>query len=178
MRRHLALTSLLLAVSGCGGWKSIERREWEVVWDKATADKPAETKVKLIQGYGGFGQEVISRDQYDEEIAGGTRRKVEPPAGIKPSMLTDVNGAVTLSVGELRSFRIDEKTEPTVTWMGSGLEVYLTEPRRVDGWQGTEAVEGRESMLHLVGVKPGKSRVQLVEGQQKTVVDVTVTAKK
>jgi hypothetical protein len=82
-----------------------------------------------------------------------------------------------LAVGELRTFRIDEKTEPTLTWQGSSLDVYLTQPKRVDGWKGDEAVDGREAMLHLVGLRAGKSSFQLVEGTEKTTVEVTVTAK-
>jgi hypothetical protein len=177
MRRALIIVALS-SLTACGGWKSIERGEWEVVWTKENATRPAEDKVKMLQGYGGFGQEVIPREKYDEEIAEGNRRKVEPLAGVRPSTLTDVEGKVTLAVGELRTFRINEKTEPTITWQGNAVDVYLTEPKRVDGWKGDEAVDGREAMLHVVGLKPGKAKFQMIEGSEHTtLVEITVTAK-
>ena len=175
--RHALLLITLSSLTGCAGWKTIERGEWEVVWTKDNAGKPAEDKVKMLQGYGGFGQEVIPREKYDEEIAEGNRRKVEPLAGVRPSTLKEVSGKITLAVGELRSFRIDEKNEPTITWQGNVLDVFLTEAKRVDGWKGDEAVDGREAMLHVVGLKAGKASFQLVEGQEKLTVEVTVTAK-
>lgn len=177
MRHALFLIALGLCASGCASWQIVERGEWEVVWTKENAAKPAEDKVKMLQGYGGFGQEVVARDKYEEELTEGNRRKVEPLAGVRPSTLKEVSGKVTLAVGELRTFRIDEKNGPTLTWLGSGLEVFLTEPKRVDGWKGDEAVDGRESLLHLVGLRPGKSSFQLVEGQEKWTIEVTVTAK-
>lgn len=176
MRHALIFVALSLS-TGCAGWKAIERGDWEVVWTKENAARSAEEKVKLLQGYGGFGQEVVTRDKYEEELTEGTRRKVEPLAGVRPSTLKEVSGKVTLAVGELRTFRIDEKSDPTLTWKGSVLDVYLTEPRRVDGWKGDEAVDGREALLHLVGLRPGKATFQLIEGQEKVTVEVTVTAK-
>jgi hypothetical protein len=175
--RRLLIIVALSSLSGCAGWKTIERGEWEVVWTKDNAKRPAEEKVKMLQGYGGFGQEVITREKYDEEIAEGDRRRVEPLPNVRPAFLTDLDGIATLAVGELRSFRIDEKTDPTLTWMGNVIDVYLTEPKRVDGWKGDAAVDGREAMLHLVGLRPGKARLQLVDGTKKTMIDVTVTAK-
>lgn len=175
--RHALLIIALSSLSSCAGWKVIERGEWEVVWTRENAEKPAEDKVKMLQGYGGFGQEVIAREKYDEELTEGTRRKVEPLAGVRPSSLKEVSGKVTLAVGELRSFRIDERNEPTLTWMGNAVEVWLTEAKRVDGWKGDEAVDGREAMLHMVGTRAGKASFQLVEGTEKWTVEVTVTAK-
>jgi hypothetical protein len=175
--RHALLIIALSFLAGCAGWKVIERGEWEVVWTKENAARPAEDKVKMLQGYGGFGQEVVSRETYDAELTEGTRRKVEPLAGVRPASLKEVSGKVTLAVGELRSFRIDEKNEPTLTWMGNVVDAWLTEPKRVDGWKGDEAVDGREAMLHLVGTRPGKATFQLVEGTEKWTVEVTVTTK-
>jgi hypothetical protein len=96
---------------------------------------------------------------------------------VRPATLKEVSGKISLAVGELRSFRINEKTEPTLTWQGNTLDVYLTQPKRVDGWKGDEAVDGREAMLHLVGQRPGKASFLVVEGTEKTAVEVTVTAK-
>ncbi len=176
MRRALLMLALS-SLAGCTSWKSIERGEWEVVWTKDNAEKPAEDKVKMLQGYGGFGQEVVTRDTYEVELTEGSRRKVEPLAGVRPASLKEVSGKISLAVGELRSFRIDERNEPLLTWMGNVVDVYLTEPKRVDGWKGDEAVDGREAMLHVVGTKAGKATFQLVEGQEKWSVEVTVTAK-
>lgn len=179
--RDLARGTLLLLTAsmlgGCAGFKAIDRGEWEVVWTKENAAKAAEEKLKLLQGYGGFGQEVVPREQYDEELTEGIRRKVEPLAGVKASLLTELEGKVSLAVGELRVFRLDETREPVLTWQGSGLEVYLTQPKRVDGWKGDEAVDGREAMLILVGTKAGKATFQLEQGQEKKTVEVTVTPK-
>lgn len=175
--RHLLIAVALSLSTGCAGWKIIERGDWEVVWTKENADRPPEEKLKMLQGYGGFGQEVVTRDSYEVELTEGTRRKVEPLPGVRPSSLKEVSGKVTLAVGELRTFRVDEKNEPAITWQGSVLDVYLTEPKRVDGWKGDEAVDGREALLHVVGRKPGKASFQLVEGQEKLTVEVTVTAK-
>jgi hypothetical protein len=175
--RHLLLIIALSFLGSCASWKTIERSDWEVVWTKENAEKPAEDKVKMLQGYGGFGQEVIPREKYDEELTEGNRRKVEPLAGVRPATLKEVSGKISLAVGELRSFRIDERAEPTLTWMGNGIEVYLTEAKRVDGWKGDTAVDGREAMLHVVGTRAGKASFQLVEGTEKWTVEVTVTAK-
>lgn len=176
MRIAIFLLSLS-TLAGCAGWKIIERGDWEVVWTKDNAGKPAEDKVKMLQGYGGFGQEVIAREKYDEEITEGNRRKVEPLAGVKAAALTDLDGKVKLAVGELRVFRVDETKDPILTWMGNGIDVFLTEPKRVDGWKGDTAIDGREALLVLVGTRAGKAKFQIEEGTVKTLVEVTVTSK-
>ena len=115
----------------------------------------------LIQG--DDAQEVIPRDAYDEEIVAGRDRKVKIAVDEKPPMLHEAGAELTAKVGEVLRFRINESGETDLLADESVFKVYWDKDRPMDGWKGDQAQEGKESLVYVVALKPGKGKLKLVD---------------
>ncbi len=161
--RWLVTAVLTLVVSGCAGFKSVERGAWKLVYvDSARRDAEAPL-------------EVIKRDAYEAEVAEGTRRAWEPPPGFVFPLLHEVE-SIGLTVGDVQAFRVDEKTEAELFVDGAGVELYWGPVEKRDGWKVDTDVTVKESMLYLKGTRPGAAKLRLVRGP--TTQDLPVTVKK
>ena len=144
MRVFLWVVGAALA-SGCAATlKPMDKGEWV-----------------LIQG--DDAQEVIPRDAYDEEIVAGRDRKVKIAVDEKPPMLHEAGAELTAKVGEVLRFRINESGETDLLADESVFKVYWDKDRPMDGWKGDQAQEGKESLVYVVALKPGKGKLKLVD---------------
>lgn len=158
----LAVTAVVL--SGCGGFKAVQRGEWKLVWvDPAKRDAEA-------------AREVVTRDRYEAEVAEGNRRGWEPPPGFVFPLLHEVD-TIGMVPGEVQGFRVDESTEAELFVDGAGVESFWGPVEKRDGWKGDTDVTVRESALFLKATKPGKATVRLIRGPQTKDVPVTVRGK-
>jgi hypothetical protein len=155
----LAVTGVML--SGCAGFKAVERGEWKLVWvDPARRDAEAP-------------RDVVTRDRYEAEVAEGNRRGWQAPAGFVFPLLHEVD-AIGLQVGEVQGFRVDEATEAELFVDGAGVALFWGGVEKRDGWKVDTDVTVRESSLFVKGVKAGKATLRLVRGPQQREVTVTV----
>jgi hypothetical protein len=151
-----------IAVSGCAGFKAVERGQWRLVYvDSERRDAEAL-------------HEVVTLEAYEAEVSEGTRRGVEPPAGFIFPLLHEMD-TISLKPGEVRAFRVDETTEAELFADGGGVELYWGPVEKKDEWKVDTGVTVRESMLYLRGTKPGTATVRLVRGP--TTKDVPVKVK-
>ncbi len=159
--RWLLAAVAAVVVTGCAGFKPVERNAWRLVYvDSARRDPEAP-------------REVIPREDSDAEVAQGVRRGWEPPLGFTFPLLHEVD-AVGLKVGEVQGFRVDEATEAELFVDGDGVQLYWGPMEKKDGWNVDTDVTTRESALFLKGTKPGKAMVRLVRGPATKDVPVTV----
>ena len=159
--RSLLLAVTAVTLSGCAGFKAVERGEWKLVWvDPAKRDAEA-------------AREVVTRDRYEAEVAEGNRRAWEGPVGFVFPLLHEVD-TIGLQVGEVQGFRVDEATEAELFVDGAGVELYWGGVEKRDGWKVDTDVTVRESSLFLKGVKAGKATLRLIRGPQQKDVPVTV----
>jgi hypothetical protein len=158
--RWALLTTLILASTGCAGFKAVDRGQWRLVYVDS-AQRGAEAPL-----------EVITRESYDAEVAEGIRRAWDKPPGFVFPLLHEVE-AIGLKVGEVEAFRVDEATEAELFVDGSGLELYWGNVEKKDGWNVDTDVTVKESMLFLKAKKAGTSKLRLVRGPAATEVPVT-----
>ena len=145
MSRSVLVLACLGVLSGCAPTlRSIDRGQWVLV----TAE---DTK----------GQELINRDTYDAEVVSGRERKVK--FDDKAPVLHDVESPLTLKAGEVTRYRLNEGSNVDLLSDEAVVETFWTENYRVDGWQGDQAVETRESMVYLRAKKPGKGKLRLID---------------
>ncbi len=154
--------AVLVSLSGCAAsLKAVERGEWVLV----TSDD-------------GKGQEVITKDAYATEVVEGRERKVKLAVDERAPVLHEAPEQLTASVGEILRFRINEGSEVELLSDDAVAEVYWTEHRAVDGWNGDQAVEGRESQVYVRARKAGKGKLKLVDKTWGThTFELTVTKK-
>jgi len=147
MIRVLTGSIAVLLGTGCAsGLKAIERGDWVLV----TTDD-------------GKGQELITRDSYDAEFVSGRERKVKLAVDERAPVLHEAAKQLAAAPGEILRFRVNEGSEVEVLSDEAVAEVYWTESRKVDGWSGDQAVEGRESDVYVRALKPGKGKLKLVD---------------
>ncbi len=148
MNRSLLVLTCLGVLSGCAPTlHSIDRGQWVLV----TTDDSK-------------GQELITRDSYDAEIVNGRERKVKFTVDEKPPVLHDAESPLTLKVGEIARFRLNEGSNVDLLSDEAVIETFWTEPYKVDGWKGDEAVVTTESLVFLRARKPGKAKMRLLDG--------------
>lgn len=159
--RTLLVVVLAVAASSCAGFRALDRGEWRLVYvDSARRDAEAP-------------REVVTRDAYEEEVAAGTRRGWEAPAGYSYPALHELE-RLELKVGEVAALRVDESTEADVLVDGNTVQAWWGPVEKKDTWQGDIDVTVRESMLYLKGLRAGPAAVRLVRGPQTKDVPVTV----
>jgi hypothetical protein len=147
MIRALTCGAVLVLSSGCAGsLRSIERGEWVLV----TTDD-------------GKGQEIITQDTYDGEVVAGRERKVKLAVDERAQVLHEAPKKLTATVGETLRFRVNEGTEVELFSDEAVAEVFWTTHKPVDGWNGDQAVEGRESQVYVRALKPGKGKLKLID---------------
>ena len=162
MRSHALLAAaLMLAGSGCAGFKSVDRGDWRLVYvDSAKRDAEAP-------------REVVTRDAYEAEVSEGTRRGWEPSPGYVFPLLHEVD-TIGLKVGEVQGFRVDEGTAAELFVDGSGLSLYWGPLEKRDGWKGDSDVTVKESTLFVKASKAGTAVLRLIRGSRTKDVPVAV----
>lgn len=155
----LVLTSLLL--SGCAGFKAIDRGEWRLVYADSS-QRGAESK-----------REVITRDDSEKEIAEGNRRTWEAPPGYEFPKLQQTD-SIGLKVGEVAGFIVDENSEAQLYADGDAVKLFWGPLEKKDGWKGDIDVTTRESTLYVLGKSQGKAVLRVVNGSGQKDIPVTV----
>lgn len=161
MRRLLVVLGLGL-LSGCAGFKAVDRGDWFRVYADPAQRGPEAT------------QAVISRDAYEEEVAGGTRRTWEPPPGYAAPFLHETP-AIGVKVGMVAEFRVEEEQGATLLLDGGGVRLFWTESKKRDEWKAGADVTRVESTVFVLGTTPGKATLRLVSGNTTKDVPVTVS---
>lgn len=163
MSRLLVAAGVVGLASGCAATlRPMEKAEWVLI----TGDE---------------GQEVIPRDSYDAEVVEGRDRKVKIAVDEKAPMLHEAATELTATVGEVLRFRINEGGESELSSDEAVARVYWDKDRAIDGWKGDQAQEGKESLVYVVAVKPGKGKLKLVDktwGTHEYTLTVTAPPKK
>ena len=161
----MRLTSVTLAAAlpllSCAGFHQVERGEWKLVYVDG-AQRGAEAA-----------REVITREQYETEVAGGEGRGFVPPAGFEFPWLHETE-TIGMTVNEVQGFRVDEKSSADLFVDGSVLELYWGPLEKHDSWQGDIDVTVRESALYLKAKKQGVATLRLVRGNVTRDIPVTV----
>jgi hypothetical protein len=162
MRTLCFVTAVVLAAgSGCAGFKAVERGDWRLVWSDSANRGPEAAR------------EVISRDTYEAEVAGGTRRQWEPPPGFAFPLLHETE-KIGLQVGEVQGYRVDEQSAAEVYVDGAGLELYWGPMEKKDQWKGDIDVTVRESMLFVKATREGAAKLKVVRGPDAKEIHVTI----
>lgn len=160
MRTNLVIVALV--ASSCAGFKPVERADWRRVFAQGVTSRGPDAK-----------QEVISRDAYEEEVAGGTRRGWEPPPGYSAPYLHETD-KIGLKVGEVVELRVDESSPAELQFDGKGAVVYWTEIVKREEWKDSTDVTKRESTVFVFGKAPGSGVLRLQAGNKTKDVPVKV----
>lgn len=152
---------VLLTLSGCAGFKTVERGDWRLVYADP-AQRGAESK-----------REVITRDDSEKEIAQGNRRTWEAPAGYAFPKLQQTD-TVGLEVGEVVGFVIDEQSDAQLYADGDAVKLFWGPLEKKDGWKGDIDVTTRESTLYVVGKRQGQATLRVVNGSSQKDIPVNV----
>jgi hypothetical protein len=164
MRRMRTLVGAvgLVVLSGCSGFRAVERGEWQHVWAEEASSHNQESP-----------QAIISREKYEEELANSVRRNWEPAPGMAKPLLQETE-SIELKKGEVREFRLDEQAPVELQLQGSAVEVYWNPTAKRDEWkEGTDKVH-RESTVLLQGKREGKGVLKLVSEETTRELPLTV----
>ncbi len=161
MRTHLLLVMTTLSLTGCAGFKAVERGEWKLVYADGAQRGPDSKR------------EVITRDASEKEVAEGNRRTWDPPPGYVFPNLHQTD-AVGLKVGEVAGFVVDEATDAQLFSDGDAVKLFWGQLEKRDTWKGDIDVTVRESTLFVEGTRAGSATLRLVRGQDTRDVKVTV----
>lgn len=159
----LLLAAAVIASSSCAGFKALDRGEYRRVFTADVTKRGPDSP-----------QEVITRDAYEEEVAGGTRRGWEPPVGYEAPLLTQTP-KVGLKVGDVVELRVDESSPVELFLDGNAVEAYWNPEVKRDAWKDGSDVTVRESTLYLRGKKPGSAVLRYTQANQTKDVPVTVS---
>jgi hypothetical protein len=177
--RSLSLIGVL-ALCGCGGFRTLERGDWVLVWtDESVQTQMVNgTPIEVVKPAPGARKELIPQDRYDSEVAEGKRRKAMAGVGVTPKLVTEVHEPVVLTLGEVRELRIEEREEVQVFVSGKAVRPYWTVQKDVAAWKGDQPDDHKESSLFLKAEDLGATKVRVqYPGKQPVVIDVTVREK-
>lgn len=160
--RWLCVTlGVALGSLSCAGFHEVERGDWKLVYeDSAKRDIAAP-------------REVVTRDTYEAEVSGGTRRGFEPPPGFVFPLLHETE-AIGMTTGEVQAFRVNEANATELFLDGSTVELYWGQLEKRDEWKVDTDVTVRESALYVKAKKPGPAVLRLVRGSVTKDIPVTV----
>ncbi|MEW5741315.1 MAG: hypothetical protein AB1938_20500 [Myxococcota bacterium] len=161
--RICVVLALAVVVSSCAGFKPVDRGEYRRVFaadvTKRSPDAP---------------QEIITREAYEEEVAGGVRRGWEPPPGYVAPLLHETP-TVGMKVGDVVELRVDESGPVELFLEGSVADAFWGPQVKRDEWKDGNDVTVRESTLFLQGRKPGKGALRYTRGNETKDVPISVT---
>lgn len=158
------VTLWAVGLVGCAGFTPVERGDWRRVWVKAEGPHAPDSPQELIPAE----QELTERA--DQSV----NRAWNPPPGFAPPTLGD-SGPVSLKVGEIATFVVEEPGEVQVLVQGAAVRAYWNPTKKKDEWKDGADVTRRESTVFLVGKKVGTATVRVVTGDEPWTVPVTVT---
>lgn len=161
MRAQLLVVLAGLSVSGCAGFKAVERGDWRLVYADGAQRGPDSKR------------DVITHDDSEKEITGGNRRTWEAPPGYQFPKLQETD-AIGLKIGEVAGFVIDEATDAELFADGTAVNLFWGPLEKRDGWKGDTDVTVRESTLYVQGKSAGTAVLRVVRGQNSKDVPVTV----
>ena len=176
MRRHAGLL-LVMGLSGCAGFKPLERGEWVLAWsDEVVQTQMVNgTAIEVVKPAPGARQEVIPLDRYEAETTEGKRRKVISTFANTPKEVFEINEPIELMIGEVKELRVAEPKEVLVSVAGDSVKAYWTQANRVDEWKDGKSIEHSESTLFLLADDPGTSKVKVqLPGQEPHLIEVSV----
>lgn len=159
---RLVVPAVALTLS-CTSFRAVERGDWRRVYTKDAA-----TVTSLDAP-----QEIITREQYEEELANDVRRSWSPSPGWAPPLLLDAD-AIGLSVGEVTQLRIDEFRPVELQALGNAATVYWGQRVKRDEWKEGTDLTLRESTVFLKGASKGTMTLRLVTEEGTKDVAVTV----
>lgn len=158
------LGAVLLGVVGCAaGFTNLERGDWRLVYSQ-----------KAIDSHGG--QELITRERFEDEVAAGEHRDVVAPPEAAYPVINELQ-EITLAVGELREFRVSE-AEGLIELQAKGPAVdwFWNPAVKRDEWVDGEGVVHHQSTLFALARSAGKSTLRLlVGGENGRIRDLPVT---
>src|SRR4051812_32400420 len=107
------LFGLVLVLSGCAGFRAMDRGEWVLVWTEETVRKEVVngTPIEVVRPAPGARKEVIPQERYDSEVSEGKRRSVSAPLGEVPKHVNALGGPIEMMVGEVKELIIEEPKE-------------------------------------------------------------------
>jgi hypothetical protein len=108
----------------------------------------------------GGGREVITRTRYLEERARRERPKAPNREAIPPALL-EQGRAISVAVGQVRSFMLLDEPVRRMYLVGSSASAFWTVPYLIDRMEEGRLAEHKGADLHLVGATPGTSRLVL-----------------
>ena len=136
------IASLSLASMSCAGFKAVERGDFKHVFaDPKGTMKPTDK------------QDVITTEAWEVEVSNSVQRQYVPAPGYKAPVLQETP-EVSVAVGEIFEFRVDEK-DPVELFIDGNLELWWNNRRKTDGWKDGIDVTRAESLLMVRGKKPG-----------------------
>ncbi len=163
MRTLMGVCLWAVVGSSCAGFTAVERGDWRRVYLTADGAHGPDSP-----------QEIITADQELKEREESVNRAWNPPPGFKAPSLAD-SGPVSLKVGEVATFVVEEPSEVQVLVQGAAVRAFWNPTQKKDGWKDGADVTRRESTLFLVGRKEGAAAVRVVTGDEPWTVPVTVT---
>ncbi len=158
--RTLWLLCAWFVVSGCGGFRTLSRGDWRLVYADG-AKREADAK-----------RSVITREHWEREVAEGQTRTWVPPPGYRFPALHETP-SVGLTPGDIVGLIIDEHDEVTLQADGEAVALYWGPTEKRDVWVEDHDETVRESVLYVEGRRPGKATLRLQRGG--SVIDVAVT---
>jgi hypothetical protein len=114
--------------------------------------------------------EVLSREQYADDVAHHRRRRVPNKEAIPPRLL-DLTTPVELQPRQVKAFLLVDEPVRTMSVEGRSIEVFWTKPYFIDRMEQGHLVEHRGADVYVRGVTPGESllQLQLTDGSSRVV---------
>jgi hypothetical protein len=163
MRVRIVFLLAAVFVSSCAGFRPVDRGEYRRVF-------AADVTVRTPDAP----QEIITREDYEAEVANGVRRGWEPPPGYVAPWLHETP-KVGMRVGDVVELRVDEAGPVELFLEGNVAEAYWGPTRKRDAWNDGQDVTVRESTLFLRGKKPGSGALRYTRGHETRDVPIHVT---